>query len=87
MEMEKDFIENFQKLEACIIIDGCSRPKTEGYMVYQKMGWTDLISDRNLKKMRTNNGKIDDPKDHELRFYWKDSIDVYIFTLYCSWIT
>ena len=46
---KKDFIENFQKLEACIIIDGVHDQNGRLYGL-PKMGWTDLISDRNLKK-------------------------------------
>ena len=43
---------------------------------FTKNGMDRLDFRQKSKKMRTNNGKIDDPKDHELRFYWKDSIDV-----------
>lgn len=76
MEMEKGFYRKFPKTRGMHHHRWIFATKNGKLYGLPKMGWTDLISDRNLKKMRTNNGKIDDPKDHELRFYWKDSIDV-----------
>jgi len=76
MEMEKGFYKRFPKTRGMHHHRWIFITKNGRLYGLPKMGWTDLIKDKDLKKMNFYKEKIEDPKDHELRFYWEDSIDV-----------
>lgn len=76
MEMEKGYYRELPKSRGAHHHRWIFITKNGKLYGLPKMGWTDSIKDKDLKKMKLDKKLFPNPKDHELRFYWEDSINV-----------